>query len=145
MPNQSMMGMGMNMQMPTAMGVGVMNSGMVQQSKQDAFADFANFGKWWSWRAQITWQSGRGSFSLPVHCWRIMMSCKQRWLEKCLNTPLMRSLIKNQRLCVHGCKSENIHEPVISLICQDGQTHTEACWHQLDEWASKRTPVGFAL
>ncbi|XP_056898593.1 clathrin interactor 1a isoform X1 [Takifugu flavidus] len=45
MPNQSMMGMGMNMQMPTAMGVGVMNSGMVQQSKQDAFADFANFGK----------------------------------------------------------------------------------------------------
>ncbi|XP_056130860.1 clathrin interactor 1a [Lampris incognitus] len=44
-PNQGMMGMGMgmNMGMPQAgMGVGM---GMVQQPKQDAFADFGNFGK----------------------------------------------------------------------------------------------------
>lgn len=44
-PNQSMMGMGMNMGMPSAMGMGMMNPAMVQQPKQDAFADFANFGK----------------------------------------------------------------------------------------------------
>ncbi|XP_028271499.1 clathrin interactor 1a isoform X2 [Parambassis ranga] len=58
-PNQGMMGMGMNMGvpqggmtmgMPGTMGVGMgmgmgMNPAMVQQSKQDAFADFGNFGK----------------------------------------------------------------------------------------------------
>ncbi|XP_058506214.1 clathrin interactor 1a isoform X2 [Solea solea] len=56
-PNQGMMGMGINMGMPQggmmmgmpgAMGMGMgmgMNPGMVQQPKQDAFADFGNFGK----------------------------------------------------------------------------------------------------
>ncbi|XP_076595402.1 clathrin interactor 1a isoform X2 [Chaetodon auriga] len=45
-PNQAMMGMGMNMGMPGAMGMGMgMNPAMVQQPKQDAFADFGNFGK----------------------------------------------------------------------------------------------------
>lgn len=44
-PNQGMMGMGMNMGMPTAMGMGMVNPAMVPQPKQDAFADFANFGK----------------------------------------------------------------------------------------------------
>lgn len=44
-PNQGMMGMGMNMGMPTAVGMGMMSPAMVQQPKQDAFADFANFGK----------------------------------------------------------------------------------------------------
>uniref|UniRef100_H3DI53 Clathrin interactor 1a n=1 Tax=Tetraodon nigroviridis TaxID=99883 RepID=H3DI53_TETNG len=44
-PNQGMMGMGMNMGMPAAMGMGMMNPAMVPQPKQDAFADFANFGK----------------------------------------------------------------------------------------------------
>lgn len=52
-PNQGMMGMGMNMGvpqagmtmgMPGAMGMG-MSHAMVQQPKQDAFADFGNFGK----------------------------------------------------------------------------------------------------
>ncbi|XP_030595376.1 clathrin interactor 1a [Archocentrus centrarchus] len=61
-PNQGMMGMGMNMGMhqgglnmrmpqggmtmgmPGGMGMG-MNPAMVQQPKQDAFADFGNFGK----------------------------------------------------------------------------------------------------
>ncbi|XP_061643812.1 clathrin interactor 1a isoform X1 [Phyllopteryx taeniolatus] len=49
--NQGLMGMGMGMNMggmtmamPSAMGMG-MNPAMVQQSKQDAFADFGNFGK----------------------------------------------------------------------------------------------------
>lgn len=42
-PNQGMMGMGMNMGMPV--GMGMMNPAMVSPSKQDAFADFANFGK----------------------------------------------------------------------------------------------------
>lgn len=42
-PNQAMMAMGMNMGMPAAMGM--MNPAMVPQPKQDAFADFANFGK----------------------------------------------------------------------------------------------------
>lgn len=41
-----MMGMGMNMGMPGAMGMGMgMNPAATQQPKQDAFADFANFGK----------------------------------------------------------------------------------------------------
>ena len=44
-PNQGMMGMGMTMGMPPAMGMGMMNAAMVPQPKQDAFADFANFGK----------------------------------------------------------------------------------------------------
>lgn len=45
-PNPGMMGMGMNMGMPSAMGMRMgMNPAMVQQPKQDAFADFANFGK----------------------------------------------------------------------------------------------------
>ncbi|XP_053735004.1 clathrin interactor 1a [Synchiropus splendidus] len=54
-PNPAMMGMSMNMGMPqsgmpmgmpAAMGMGMgMNPGMVQQPKNDAFADFANFGK----------------------------------------------------------------------------------------------------
>ncbi|KAM3867367.1 clathrin interactor 1a [Diretmus argenteus] len=54
-PGQGMMGMGMNMGipqagmtigMPGAMGMGMgMSSAMVQQPKQDAFADFGNFGK----------------------------------------------------------------------------------------------------
>ncbi|CAJ1058192.1 clathrin interactor 1a isoform X2 [Xyrichtys novacula] len=56
-PNQGMMGMGMGMNMgmpqggmtmgmPASMGMGMgMNPAMVQQPKQDAFADFANFGK----------------------------------------------------------------------------------------------------
>ncbi|KAM6953640.1 clathrin interactor 1a [Aplochiton taeniatus] len=59
-PNQGMMGMGMNMGapqasmamgMPGAMGMGMgmptmgMSPGMAQQTKQDAFADFGNFGK----------------------------------------------------------------------------------------------------
>lgn len=40
------MGMGMGMGMPGAMGMGMgMNPVMVQQPKQDAFADFGNFGK----------------------------------------------------------------------------------------------------
>lgn len=61
-PNQGMMGMGMNMGMhqggmnmgmpqggmtmgmPGGMGMG-MNPVMAQQPKQDAFADFGNFGK----------------------------------------------------------------------------------------------------
>lgn len=42
-PHPGMMGMGMNMGMPGTMGM--MNPGMVQQPKQDAFADFGNFGK----------------------------------------------------------------------------------------------------
>lgn len=65
-PNQGMMGMGMNMGMPSAMGMGMgmMNTAMVQQPKQDAFADFANFGKWRSWSAKIICRSGVGlSFS----------------------------------------------------------------------------------
>jgi len=37
---------GMTMGMPGAMGMGMgMNPAMVQQPKQDAFADFGNFGK----------------------------------------------------------------------------------------------------
>ncbi|XP_038131103.1 clathrin interactor 1a [Cyprinodon tularosa] len=50
-PNQGMMGMGMNMGMPQGgMNMGMpggmgMNPAMVQQPKQDAFADFGNFGK----------------------------------------------------------------------------------------------------
>ncbi|KAM9795054.1 clathrin interactor 1a [Neosynchiropus ocellatus] len=54
-PNPAMMGMsvnmgmpqgGMSMGMPAAMGMGMgMNPGMVQQPKNDAFADFGNFGK----------------------------------------------------------------------------------------------------
>ncbi|XP_034037075.1 clathrin interactor 1a isoform X2 [Thalassophryne amazonica] len=50
-PNQGMMGMGMNMGMPQAgMSMGMpgamgMNPVMVQQPKQDAFADFGSFGK----------------------------------------------------------------------------------------------------
>ncbi|XP_071759566.2 clathrin interactor 1a [Centroberyx gerrardi] len=54
-PSQGMMGMGMNMGMPQAgmtmgmpgaMGMGMgMSPAMVQQPKQDAFADFGNFGK----------------------------------------------------------------------------------------------------
>ncbi|KAM9376953.1 clathrin interactor 1a [Pholidichthys leucotaenia] len=52
-PNQGMMGMGMNMGMPqgglvmgipAGMGMGL-NPAMVQPPKQDAFADFGNFGK----------------------------------------------------------------------------------------------------
>lgn len=42
-PGMMGMGMGMNMGMPGTMGM--MNPAMVQQPKQDAFADFGNFGK----------------------------------------------------------------------------------------------------
>lgn len=44
-PNQGVMGMGMGMNMGMPVGMGMMNPAMVSQSKQDAFADFANFGK----------------------------------------------------------------------------------------------------
>lgn len=92
-PHQGMMGMGMNMGMPQggmtmgmpgAMGMGLgmgMNPAMVQQPKHDAFADFGNFGKWWSWRAKNDRSSGVSLFSLSVHWWRIVMSWKQRVLE----------------------------------------------------------------
>ena len=67
-PNQSMMAMGMNMGMPQGgMTMGMpcamgMNPAMVQQPKHDAFADFGNFGKWWSWRAKIVRRSSVGFF-----------------------------------------------------------------------------------
>lgn len=48
--NQGMMGMNTNMGIPGNMGLGMSMSGMgvssgMTQPKQDAFADFANFGK----------------------------------------------------------------------------------------------------